>query len=564
MAKSVKYDGDLFATHPDGMDFTSGHKVEPLIGGMETYAALEEAIDGAKSSVHMAYWTLEPSIKTTGKVKAKTLSGLLQDVVERGVDLRIVMADFDPVIGTMFHLDAWKAYRKLHAVADALPKDKKQHLSIMCSRHDTRWGPAARTAAQPILRWKLAEKVNTINAFKTKQEKVAYLEAAPGLWPFVNFDGKTCSIKPTAFPGFYPAAHHEKLCVIDDEIVFLGGLDITTKRKDDWEHDNAFPWHDVACRLEGPVATFFARHFRSRWNEEREDSIAFLKSLKAPEGIKEMPNGITIPELATDVPETKPVKGGVEVKPMRTISKQSRSWLSRSPTTQITEIRETYLDIISKAEDFIYIENQYIRSTAIAEALSKRAKQKKQLELLMVLPLIPEDAFVEDEPNIATRHGQYLREKNTDMLYDAFGDRLGIYCMQMPRDDKLPDPEEDDPDEIIKNTIYIHAKTMVCDDKIAIIGSANLNDRSLVTDTETAIAWRGADSVKKFRVRLWEHALDMDTSKWTSEHLKRWNGIALKNAKGTAEERQGFIVPLPRHHLDAHAKKSWLVPDELV
>ena len=48
MAKSVKYDGDLFATHPDGMDFTPGHKVEPLIGGMETYAALEEAIDGAK------------------------------------------------------------------------------------------------------------------------------------------------------------------------------------------------------------------------------------------------------------------------------------------------------------------------------------------------------------------------------------------------------------------------------------------------------------------------------------------------------------------------------------
>ena len=564
MAESVKHDGDLFATHPDGMDFTPGHRVEPLIGGEATYAEMEKAIEEAKSTVHMAYWTLDPAIKTSGDVKAETLSELLRQVIERGVDLRIVIADFDPVIGTMFHVDAWKAYRKLRAIADDLPTDTARRFSVMCSRHDTRWGPAGRTAAQPLLRWKLAEKVAAINAMKTKKERVEYLECAPGLWPFIDYDGKTVSVKPTAFPGFYPAAHHEKLCVIDDHIVFLGGLDITAKRKDDWDHDNDFPWHDVACRLEGPVAKFFAQHFRSRWNEERNDSLEFVRESSPPKGIAPLPEGGDIAELPTDVADCPPIKDGVEVKPMRTISKQSRAWFSRSPRTQITEIRETYLDVISKAEDFLYIENQYIRSTAIAEALAKRARENKALELILVLPLVPEDAFVEDEPNIATRHGQYLREKNTDILYDAFGDRLGIYCMQMPRDDELPDPEEDDPEEIIENTIYIHAKTLICDDKLAIIGSANLNDRSLVTDTETAIIWRGGNSVKRYRVKLWQHALDMDTSRWTKDHLKRWNEIARRNAKGTAQDRQGFIVPLPRGDLDAHARKSWLVPDELV
>jgi phosphatidylserine/phosphatidylglycerophosphate/cardiolipin synthase-like enzyme len=196
--------------------------------------------------------------------------------------------------------------------------------------------------------------------------------------------------------------------------------------------------------------------------------------------------------------------------------------------------------------------------------LAARAAANPDLELILVLPLMPEDAFVEDEPNIATRHGQFLREKNTDLLFEAFGDRIGIYCMQMPRDDVLPDPEQAEPEDIIENTVYIHAKTLVCDDRIAIIGSANLNGRSLVTDTETAIAWRGGSAVRDYRVELWKHALELDTTDWTSDHLARWNKIARVNARREAGERTGFIVPFPRRHLDAHARHSWLVPDELV
>lgn len=564
MSRAAAGKNDLFATHPDAMDFTPGHRVKPLIGGVATYREMEQAIEAAQSTVHMAYWTLDPETATTSTVKARTLADLMRGIVKRGVKLHIVIADFDPVVGTAFHLDAWRSYRKLVAIVDGLDDEAKSRLSVMCSSHDTRWGPVSRTAAQPILRYKLAEKIAGINDLETVEERCTYLSNVPGLWPFITFDGEKAHARTAAFPGFFPAAHHEKLCVIDDRIVFVGGLDINAKRKDGWDHDNDFPWHDVACRLEGPVARFFARHFRSRWNEEREGSLKFMREAEPPEGVPGLPAGCDIPELPTDVKECDPIKGGVEVKPLRTLSKQARAWFSRSPRTQITEFKETYLEIIAGAEDFLYIENQYIRSTPIAEALAARARENKKLELMLVLPLLPEDAFVEDEPNVATRHGQYLREKNTDLLYEAFGDRLGIYAMQMPREDRLPDPEKDDPDEIVENTIYIHAKTLVCDDRVAIIGSANLNERSMMTDTETGIAWRGGHSVKDYRVLLWKHALDLDTSDWTSEHLAKWNRIARANAGGTAEERQGFIVPLPRADLDAYAKRSWIVPDELV
>jgi phosphatidylserine/phosphatidylglycerophosphate/cardiolipin synthase-like enzyme len=555
---------DLFASHPDALDFQPGHRVQPLIGGQQTYKALEEAISEARQSVHMAYWTLDPTTRTTGDVGVDTLGELLRDVVKRGVDLRIVVADFDPVIATMYHVTAWRAYRQLIELVSSAAPDYQDHFAIMCSRHDTRWGPVGRTAAQPILRYKLAEKVAALNALPTAKERRQRLSELPGLWPFVSFSNGKAAAKPLIYPGFYPAAHHEKLCVIDDRLVFLGGLDITEKRRDDWDHDNEYPWHDVACRLEGPAATFFARHFRSRWNEEREEFHAFLQWVEPPKGIDPLPVQPETPILPTDIEPAEPIAGGVEVKPLRTLSKQSRSWFSRSPRTVISEIKDCYLDLICQARDFIYIENQYLRSTTIAEALAARAKAAKDLELILVLPLMAEDAFVEEEPNIATRHGQYLQEKNTDILRDAFGDRLGIFAMLMPGEERLPDPEEADPKDIIESTVYIHAKTMICDDKVAIIGSANLNDRSLVTDTETAIVWRGQASVRPYRLALWEHALDLKTDDWKTDHLARWKQIAIANVRGDPDARSGFIVPFPRRHLDAHARKSWLVPDELV
>lgn len=564
MEASISPENHIFASYPKSIDFTGGHDVRPLIGGKATYAEIEKSIQAAQKSVHMAYWTLDPDLPTTGSVSAGTLSELMRSVLERGVEVRIVIADFDPVIGMMFHRDAWRSYRKLIAIADGLDDDRRALFSVMCSRHDMRWSPMGRTALQPFLRYKLRETVAEINGLDNAVQRRDYLANVPGLWPYIGFDGTSAHVKMVAFPDLFPAAHHEKLCVIDDAVAFLGGLDLSEKRQDGWDHENAFPWHDVACRLEGPVVSFFARHFRCRWNEERGDSLKFLKAAKAPAKVRPIPDGQQIPELPTDVPVCRPLAKGVEVKPMRTLSRQSRSWFSRSPRTQITEICENYLAVISTARDFLYIENQYIRSTRIAEALAARAKENEALELILVLPLMPEDAFVEDEPNIATRHGQYLREKNTDLLYEAFGSRLGIYAMQMPHEDRLPDPETADPSEIIRNTVYIHSKTLICDDEIAIIGSANLNDRSMRTDTETGIVWRGRDCVKRYRVMLWKHALDRDTSDWTTGHLEKWRSVARANAGGRAEERQGFIVPLPRRHLDAHARRSWLVPDELV
>lgn len=111
---------------------------------------------------------------------------------------------------------------------------------------------------------------------------------------------------PNALISFW--SHHEKLLVVDHEIVLMGGIDLSYGRADVQEHPLAdlpdengmvlfpgqdffneriadfekvddpeyspidrysqpkLPWHDVAVKIEGPVAKDFVMHFVQYWN----------------------------------------------------------------------------------------------------------------------------------------------------------------------------------------------------------------------------------------------------------------------------------------------------------
>lgn len=103
-------------------------------------------------------------------------------------------------------------------------------------------------------------------------------------------------------------SHHEKMCIIDKETVFMGGLDLCWGRWDSHDHplftdpslksfpgvdyynplkaDIAqgrqykksmipsdyprMPWHDIAVALKGSIVNDFVSHFVSYWNHARE------------------------------------------------------------------------------------------------------------------------------------------------------------------------------------------------------------------------------------------------------------------------------------------------------
>lgn len=579
------------------VEFLPGNRIEPLIEAAETYPALEQAIAGAQDSVHMAYWTIDPEQplhagglpgasgqEMSGQEKSGQVGSgqvatgqgaaegracwldLIAATVERGVTVRLLIADFDPVLGRDFHEDAWGAYRRFLRIGESLDETARRRLQVVCTRHEARIGQSVRLLAQPVIRRHLKESrdlLRRVQAERGRQAALDRLADMPGLWRYIRpFGQGGFSLLPNAFPTVYPAAHHEKICVVDERLVFLGGLDIDPQRDDSQEHENAFAWHDVACLVEGPVAGAFARHFRRRWNAELDDYLSFLRRLRRSRLVEALPQPGVVEKLPDEaVPECPPA-GSLEAAPLRTVSAQMKSSFSRSPRNLISEIRDAYLWMIGRAQRLIYIETQFLRSQTIVDALIERVRATEGLELIVLLPLLPENLLRFRDPNSATTKGQALQERSCEKLREALGDRVGIFTLVRAGSGRI-DPEEDR-DAVARNMIYVHAKTIVVDDELALIGSANLNDRSLLSDTETAVLWRDRESVRHYRERLWRHALRLDVSDWEKDHLLRWRKIANRNIDLPAGKRQGFIVPLSEQAAEAFSEGSLLVPPELV
>jgi phosphatidylserine/phosphatidylglycerophosphate/cardiolipin synthase-like enzyme len=64
--------------------------------------------------------------------------------------------------------------------------------------------------------------------------------------------------------------HHQKAIVIDGQVAFVGGMDLTTYAGDRWDehgHDlrAGVNWHDVTALIEGEAVADVERNFHERW-----------------------------------------------------------------------------------------------------------------------------------------------------------------------------------------------------------------------------------------------------------------------------------------------------------
>ncbi|KAI9295765.1 phospholipase D/nuclease [Neoconidiobolus thromboides FSU 785] len=232
-------------------------------------------------------------------------------------------------------------------------------------------------------------------------------------------------------------AHHEKICIIDNKLAFVGGLDLCFGRYDDNSHrvadynplsdgndiifpgqdySNArirdfenvedynkelidrmkhgrMPWHDIHLSLTGVGARDVARHFIERWN--------FIKTSKAKQKLK-VPYLLPQAEFSKDYDEES-LKGSCRVQVLRS----SAEWSSGIELEN--SIYTAYIQNIAAAKHFIYIENQFFVSAAkgesnysvknqIAKALVKRIikahKENSPFKVIIIMPLMP--AFQSD------------------------------------------------------------------------------------------------------------------------------------------------------------------------
>lgn len=258
--------------------------------------------------------------------------------------------------------------------------------------------------------------------------------------------------------GAHPigSAHHQKIIVIDDQLAFCGGIDMTVDRWDTSDHrdDNAYrtapngrrygPWHDATTAVDGAAAKAIGELARARW--------------KAATGQELGP----VDEIAGDTPwpeGLEPTMRSVDVGIARTLPELA-------DRAEVREIEALYLAAIAGATRSLYIESQYLASRTLAEAIAARLREPNGPEIVLVLPRHA-DGWLEQ----LAMDG--ARRRLLHLLWKADTEqRLGVY---------YPVTADGAP-------IYVHAKVLVVDDRLLRVGSSNLNNRSMGFDTECDLA----------------------------------------------------------------------------
>jgi phosphatidylserine/phosphatidylglycerophosphate/cardiolipin synthase-like enzyme len=77
--------------------------------------------------------------------------------------------------------------------------------------------------------------------------------------------------------------HHEKLVIVDGEVAFVGGIDLTSlggDRFDSSDHPmrGRLGWHDASSRVRGPAVADVAAHFAARWREVTGEQVISARS----------------------------------------------------------------------------------------------------------------------------------------------------------------------------------------------------------------------------------------------------------------------------------------------
>ena len=255
--------------------------------------------------------------------------------------------------------------------------------------------------------------------------------------------------------------HHEKIFVIDDEIAYVGGIDLSTfdgDRYDSSEHvaRGAIGWHDATTRLRGPIVADVARHFAMRWHEVTHERL--------PAPAEPDPAGAVAVQLVRTVPEK--IYDAVPKGDFR--------------------ILEAYRRALRSAERLIYLENQFLWSPQIVEVLYDKLANPPSEDFRIVVVLPSKPATGADD----TR-GQL------GVLFEA-DDGAGriLVCTPYARAGAHADP------------VYVHAKIAIVDDRWMTIGSANLNNHSLFNDSEVNVVMCDPDLARDTRLRLWAEHLE--------------------------------------------------------
>ncbi|KRX15305.1 Phospholipase D1 [Trichinella nelsoni] len=257
------------------------------------------------------------------------------------------------------------------------------------------------------------------------------------------------------------------------------------------------PWHDIAAVVYCSVARDLARHFIERWNACKTEKAKHNQRI--PYLIPKSYEKVEMPHIFHKIA----YKCHIQVAVSLTVIRSCSQWSFGSNMVE-DSIHRAYVHLIKNAKHYIYIENQFFVSllnsndvhNSIAKALYDRILQayndKETFRVYVMMPLLP--GF---EGQLGTTGGSALQAvlhwtycslcKGPNSLLFNLAQHIEdpseyiVFCSLRTHATLM--------EKLVSEIIYIHSKLMIVDDLFTIIGSANINDRSMLgkRDSEVAI-----------------------------------------------------------------------------
>lgn len=277
-------------------------------------------------------------------------------------------------------------------------------------------------------------------------------------------------------------SHHQKFVVIrratdgavrDEDVAFVGGIDLSHSRRDDASHagdpqrqpmakvyGSRPPWHDVQLAIRGPAVGDVEYVFRERWTDPQPLERAPWRRLADFLRGQDEDGRRLRPQVADPPPH-----GTHAVQLLRTYPRRRHGY-PFAPAGE-RSVARGYAKALRRARSLVYVEDQYLWSREVMSVFAAALRAQPTLRMVAVVPLYPDqDGRFSRPPNDVGRLDG-LRE-----LRAAGGDRVAVYAVE--NDAGTP--------------VYVHAKVCVIDDVWACVGSANLNVRSWTNDSELSCA----------------------------------------------------------------------------
>uniref|UniRef100_A0A0E0LDA7 Phospholipase D n=1 Tax=Oryza punctata TaxID=4537 RepID=A0A0E0LDA7_ORYPU len=291
------------------------------------------------------------------------------------------------------------------------------------------------------------------------------------------------------------------------------------------------PWHDIHSKIEGPAAWDVLYNFEQRWRKQGGDKD-LLVDLKAMADLIIPPSPVMFPDdrEAWNVQLFRSIDGGACFGFPSTPEAAARSGLVSGKNNTIDRsIQDAYIHAIRRAKNFIYIENQYFLGSSFAwkadgirpediEALHLIPKEislkivskieaGERFAVYVVLPMWPEGPPASGSVQAIL---DWQRRTMEMMYYDIAvaleakridadpRDYLTFFCLgnrevklngeYEPAGRPLDGTDYAKAQKARRFMIYVHSKMMIVDDEYIIVGSANINQRSMDGGRDSEIA----------------------------------------------------------------------------